>query len=112
MWWNTLLIEVAADPAGTVDVSVFAQYGILGVLSLGLILFARGAYGRERDRADRLEQENKRLNEAIQERVIPALLSATRAAEESTELLAAMQRERELMLLADQRRMRGSDEVS
>ncbi len=99
----------AVDPAGTVDLSIFAQYGILGVLSLGLIMFARGAYQRERDRADRLEAENRKLNEAVQERFIPVLLSATRALEESAELMAAMQRERDLMRIAGRRPTQGSD---
>lgn len=104
---------LAADGVpGTVDVAVFAQYGILGVLSLGLILFARGAYGRERDRADRLEEENRKLNAAIQDRVLPVLMAATSAAQESAELLGAIQRERELIRLTELRRAgpkQGSD---
>lgn len=97
---------LAADPTGSLDLSVFAQYGVLGIITLILIFFARGAYQRERERADRLEKENQRLHELIIDRVIPALGSATRAAEESAELLAAMQRERELVQLL-QRRLEG-----
>jgi hypothetical protein len=101
-----MVLFLATDPTGSLDLSVFAQYGVLGILTLMLIFFARGAYQRERDRADRMEQENQRLHELIIERVIPALGSATRAAEESAELLAAMQRERELVQLL-QRRIEG-----
>ncbi len=90
--------------AGNADVAMFAQYGVLGVFAAILLWFARGSVQRERERADRLEAENLRLNQAIQERVIPALTAASRAAEEATALLAAMQRERELMRLAEQRR--------
>lgn len=79
----------------TVDFTVFAQYGVLGVMTAILIWFAKGAYQRERDKVDRAEEENKRLNMLILDRVIPALTSATRAAEESAELLNAIQRERE-----------------
>jgi hypothetical protein len=86
--------------AGSFDVGVLAQYGVLGIFAVILIFFAKGAHQRERDRADRLEEENKRLNTAIQDKVIPALESATRAAEASGELLNAMQREREVMRLA------------
>lgn len=100
------MTTTAAEPAGSLDLSVFAQYGVLGIITLILILFARGAYQRERDRADRMEQENQRLHELIIERVIPALGSATRAAEESAELLAQMARERELLQLL-QRRLEG-----
>ncbi len=84
-----------APDVGSVDVGLFAQYGVLGILCLILIFFAKGAYQRERDRADRADEENKRLNQVLLEKVIPALLSATRAAEESAELLREIQRERE-----------------
>jgi hypothetical protein len=102
-----LAAPLAADPTGALDLSVFAQYGILGILALMLIFFARGAHQRERERADRLEQENQRLHELIIDRVIPALGSATRAAEEAAELLAAMQRERELSALIRRREVEG-----
>lgn len=105
MWLTIALVvaEAAADP-GTIDLSLFAQYGILGILCAGLIVFAKGAHQRERDRGDRLEEENRRLNALILDRVIPALTSATRAAEETGELLNAIQRERELDKLTDPRR--------
>jgi hypothetical protein len=99
-----LLTIFAADPTGSLDLAVFAQYGVLGILALMLIFFARGAHQRERDRADRLEAENQRLHELIIDRVIPALGSATRAAEEAADLLSAMQREREFAALALRRR--------
>jgi hypothetical protein len=96
-------ILAVAEP-GSLDLAVFAQYGVLGILALMLIFFARGAHQRERDRADRLEAENQRLHELIIDRVIPALGSATRAAEEAADLLAAMQRERELTAVFARRR--------
>lgn len=100
-----LLPLIVADTGGSsVDFSVFFQYGVLGVVAVLLIFFAKNAHQRERDRADRLETENQRLHELILERVIPALASAQRAAEESAELLTAMQRERELQQLVQQRR--------
>lgn len=106
MWpagWISGLFAMDAGSSG-LDLSIFAQYGILGIIAAMLIFFARGAHQRERDRADRMEAENRRLNELILDRVIPALTSATRAAEESAELLAAMQRERELQHLIRQQR--------
>lgn len=81
---------------GQLDLNVFAQYGVLGIVTAGLIFFAKGAHQREKDRADRLEEENRRLNNVIQDKVIPALTSATKAAEESANLLTAIQRERDL----------------
>ncbi len=87
-----------------VDLTVFAQYGVLGIITGTLIMFARGAYQREKDRADRGEAETQRLYQLMLDRVIPALTSATQAAEDSTELLRAMQRERELAAIVDLRR--------
>lgn len=98
------LSRIFAAESGAIDFSIFAQYGVLGILAALLIMFAKGAHQRERDRADRMEAENKRLNELILDRVIPALTSATRAAEESTELLNAVHRERQLAMLAERKR--------
>lgn len=85
---------VLAD-AGGVDLAVLGQYGVLGVVAAMLLLYARGSVQRERDRADRLEAENQRLNSLIADRAIPALMAASKAAEESASLLSAIQRERE-----------------
>lgn len=93
----------AVDPGG-IDLTVFAQYGVLGIIAGMLTWFAKGAHQRERDRADRMEEENRRLNQLILDRVIPALTSATRAAEESAELLNAVQREREFAQLSEMQR--------
>ncbi len=84
-----------AEPGSTVDFGLFAQFGVVGVIAAMGIVFAKGAYARERDRADRMEAENKRLNELILDRVIPTLMSASRVGEETTELLRAIQRERD-----------------
>lgn len=96
---------------GSVDLTVFAQYGVLGIIAAMLIWFAKGAHQRERDRADRMEAENKRLNELILDRVIPALTSAARAIEESGELLNAIQREREYVQMSSSRRNVKGDEA-
>lgn len=106
MWTAGWVVELFSMDAGAggLDITIFAQYGILGIIAAMLIFFARGAHQRERDRADRMEAENRRLNELILDRVIPALTSATKAAEESAELLAAMQRERELQHFIRQQR--------
>lgn len=91
---------LAAEAGGGIDLAVFAQYGVLGIITALLIFFARGAYQRERDRADAANAEVQRLYQLMLDRVIPALTSATSAAEDSAELLRAMQRERELDRLA------------
>lgn len=104
MLFGCPLWPFAADAgSGSIDLAVFAEYGVLGVIAMILIWFARGAHQRERERADRMEEENRRLNALILDRVIPALTSATNAVEESAELLNAIQREREFQALADRR---------
>ncbi len=94
----------AADAGAGLDVSVFANYGVVGVIAAMLLWFAKGAHQRERDRGDRLEAELQRLHEVMMERVIPALSAATRTAEESAALLASMQRERELKQIVNRQR--------
>lgn len=99
-----MLVILAADPSGSLDLSVFAQFGVVGVIAMLGIIFARGAHQRERDRGDRLEAENQRLHELMIDRVIPALTSASRAAEESATLIASLARERELRQIIDRQR--------
>lgn len=71
---------------------ILAQYGALGVMVIAAfvavrILFQRttDAYNRERERADRMEQEVQRLNLVIQEKMLPILHEATRAISEALE---------------------------
>lgn len=92
---------LTAESDGVGDLGVLAQYGVLGVFAILLILFAKISYRRETERSDRLEQEVIRLNNLIIERVIPAISSATNIVEDATELLRSMQRERERDLQRD-----------
>jgi hypothetical protein len=84
---------LAAGDDGGPDYAVLGQYGVLGIFAMLLVWFARFMIARETARADRLEAEVVRLNNVIQEKVIPALMSATGAVEESTEMLRDMQRD-------------------
>lgn len=100
-------LAAESEVGGVGDIGVLAQYGVLGVFALLLILFAKISYKRETDRADRLEAEVVRLNNLIIDRVIPALGSATSVVEDATELLRSMQRERELDRTREARRAGG-----
>lgn len=69
---------------------VLLQYGALGFMVLAAaaiirVLFQRetAAYERERERADRMEAEVQRLNNIIQERMLPILHEATKAISEA-----------------------------
>lgn len=96
-----LAAEAADVPIG---VEKLLEYGPLGIIAGVLIWFARGAYQRERDRADRLEGEVRRLQDLIAERVIPVLILATSAIEANAALLQDLQREREITDRVAQRR--------
>lgn len=70
--------------------AVLAQYGALGVMVMAAgvairILFQRetAAYERERGRADRMEAEVQRLNNLIQEKMLPILHDATQVISEA-----------------------------
>lgn len=69
---------------------ILAQYGALGVMvfAAGLAvrtLFQREtqAHEREKERADRMEAEVQRLNNIIQEKMLPILHEATQAISEA-----------------------------
>src|SRR6185312_10647515 len=107
----TPLQYLAAD-AGSVDITVFAQYGVLGVIAALLIWFAKGAHQRERDRADRMQEKYEQGQDKyaqLMERVLPVISSDTRAVEESTEIIREMQRERGRISRSHERGAREDD---
>ena len=77
-----------------------AQYGLLGImvaaLASGRFLVPRYVLDRERERADRMEQENVRLNALIADKAIPAIVDASAAVRDSTVLVHDMKRDQEL----------------
>lgn len=52
-------------------VGALVEFGVLGALVVLLGVFAYRAYRREVERADRLEEENGRLRDSIEGRVVP-----------------------------------------
>ena len=120
--WMIEAFSYLAGAAGeSLDLGILAQYGILGLVAGGLLIFSKGAYNRELERAnremaraDRLEAEVTRLNNQMFERVIPLLTSTAGVVEDVTELLRDFQREREYSALRGQaaaaRRSRASGE--
>jgi len=82
-------MNLIAQVGGAVDTSALIQYGALGViaaLALGAVrvLFQRevSAHDLERKRADRLEEELRRLNTAVQDRYVTTLGEATKVMSE------------------------------
>lgn len=76
------------DAAGELPIAELGQYGIAGVISSIFIWFAWQVYKRERDRADKNEDEIKRLNDLIQGKYVPSLQDASTALIETNQLLA------------------------
>lgn len=83
-----LLLLVPADGAGVGDpvTGVLVQYGALGVLVIialaaARVLFKRqvAAADREAQRADRLEEELRKLNEVIRGELFRSIGDATKA---------------------------------
>lgn len=61
-----------ADPvSGAAD--TFVQYGVLGAVALFLGVFAYRAWNREKDRADRLENQLAEANQRAIDLLVPAL---------------------------------------
>lgn len=92
-----VLLLAAADSVDAVPGLV--SYGGLGILAMAAIaavrvLFARetAAMDRERTRADRLEEEVRRLNRDIHDQYIPTL---TKATEVMSQTLQSTRRERD-----------------
>jgi hypothetical protein len=89
-----VLLGQQVDPATS---DAFLQYGAVGAVALLALLAVRVLFARvtatadlERARADRLEEELRRLNATIQERYVTTLSEATRAISEA---LAAQQKD-------------------
>ena len=99
-------LVAAEDKVPTPAWDSFAQYSVLGlaVLGFGFLLYrifnqlwvrSGQELDREVARADRLEAENRAERIIIQEKAIPALMAASRALMECTEMIRELQRDRD-----------------
>jgi hypothetical protein len=105
--WLASMVAAAEEGAKNPPAwDTFAQYSVLGVavLAFGWVLFkilnllltrSSEELSREVARGDRMEAENRELNNAMQDKAIPALFAAANALTEVTELLRDQQRERD-----------------
>lgn len=91
--------EVAPDAP---QWQTLGQYGLAGLVIAALAWFALSAWKRETARGDALyvenqglHRENRDLQTSMQDRAIPALVTAVAAITECTELLRDVQRDRE-----------------
>lgn len=75
--------------------AVFIQYGALGIITLLALLAVRYLFQqvqadkkRETDRADRNEAALRELNEAVQDKIIPAALEMVNTTKQLIDLMA------------------------
>jgi hypothetical protein len=80
---------------------VLLQYGAIGVIALLALAAVRVLFAREvkahqdqKDRADRLEVELRKLNETIQTQYITTLAQATLAMSQAFDVIREVDRER------------------
>lgn len=78
---------LAADPDGLDVAAPFLQFGAIGALALLLLAFARGAYQRETKRSDALEEELRRINTELRDRMVPLLTEVARVLADAHTLL-------------------------
>jgi hypothetical protein len=92
-----LIVEAQVSDPGGVDpvTGVLLQYGAVGVVALMAliavkVLFSRlsASLDRETQRADRLEEELRRLNEAVRTDYIGALGRSSQAVSEANRAVA------------------------
>lgn len=80
------------------DPGTYGTWGASGLFIAALFVVGRAVYKRETGRADKLEDEVRRLNDLIRDRYVPALEAsseALRASERTTvEVLAELRAER------------------
>lgn len=83
------MLPYLAAEGGTSDpLTMLLQYGVLGIVAVLLIIFARSAINRDRDRADKAEAQVKELNDFIRNELLPRQVEATILHKQVAEVLA------------------------
>lgn len=84
---GTPLVAATATGDG-LSLDTLVQTGVTGTLAAVLLVFARTAYLRETQRADRLERELGDLHRTFMDRYASALAEAARAVADATQTLS------------------------
>ncbi len=85
-----MLLAAVSDP------TVLVNYGFAAVAAGSIALFARELINRALDRADGKDAEVQRLNQSIQDQVVPAMTAQDQTLREVVALLADIQRQRQI----------------
>jgi hypothetical protein len=83
------LLDLAAAGTGdpTDPLLMLAQYGVLGIVVILLVLYTRGSVNRERERSDKAEQLVKELNEFIRGEMLPKQVESSLLHKQVAEVL-------------------------
>lgn len=81
-------LAAATAAGGGLSLDTLVQTGVTGTLAAALLVFARTAYLRETQRADRLEKELGDLHRTFMDRYATALAEAARAVADATQTLS------------------------
>ncbi len=75
---------------------IFLQYGLIGAVALALGIYARSAIKSTEDRAQRLEDDNRRLYGIMAEQMVPALTKATEAVADASTIMSEIRKQAEI----------------
>ncbi len=90
-----LMIAIAADGTPSVE-GIFLQYGVIGAVALALGGFAINTIKDLRERATRLEEDNRRLYTMMAEQLMPALTKSVDALETATTIMSEIRKRDEI----------------
>lgn len=94
-----VLADAGASAAGSTPITiegVLLNLGLPGVVILALGIYARSTIKSTEARADRLEEDNRRLYQIMTDSMIPALTKATEAVADATTIMAEIRKQAEI----------------
>jgi hypothetical protein len=90
-----LMLAAAGDSTSTIE-GVFLSYGLIGVVALVLGYFAVSTIRDLRERAQRLEADNRRLYGIMADQFVPALTKATEAVVKASTIMEEIRKRDEV----------------
>ncbi len=90
-----LLLAAGTEGAPTIE-GVFLSYGLIGVVALVLGYFAVSTIKDLRERAQRLEDDNRRLYTMMADQFVPALTKSVDALDTATTIMSEIRKQDEI----------------
>lgn len=93
----SVLAVAAEETVGATSIEgMFLQYGLIGAIAFALGIYALRTIKATEARAQRLEEDNRRLYQIMAEQMIPALTKATDAVGDATIVMAEIRKQAEI----------------